>query len=76
MGAPETEAGRANNESPQHAVVIARAFAVAKDDLTFEEWDACVAVGGCPAIDDTGMKRGSNPSSTSRSTRRYITLRG
>jgi TIR domain/Sulfatase-modifying factor enzyme 1 len=45
MGSPGTEAGR---EGPQHKVTIGHPFAVAKFDVTFADWDACVAVGGCP----------------------------
>jgi formylglycine-generating enzyme required for sulfatase activity len=48
MGSPDTEQGRYDNEDPQHEVAIARPFAVPKFDVTFADWDACVAVGGCP----------------------------
>jgi formylglycine-generating enzyme required for sulfatase activity len=34
------------NESPKHRVSV-RPFAVGKFEVTFEEWDACVADGGC-----------------------------
>ena len=34
-------------EGPQHRVTIARPFAVGKFEVTFAEWDACVAAGGC-----------------------------
>ena len=34
-------------EGPQHKVTIAHAFALGKFDVTFAEWDACVADGGC-----------------------------
>lgn len=34
-------------EWPQHTVTIARPFAVSKYQLTFADWDACVAAGGC-----------------------------
>ena len=34
-------------EHPPHEVTIARAFAVSKFELTFDEWDACVAHGDC-----------------------------
>ena len=37
-----------NDEGPQHEVTIARPFAVSKFDVTFDDWDACVSVGGCP----------------------------
>ena len=44
--------GVANGEAatarrPQHKVTIARPFAVGKFEVTFAEWDACVADGGC-----------------------------
>jgi formylglycine-generating enzyme required for sulfatase activity len=65
MGSPGTEAGR---EGPQHKVTIGHPFAVAKFDVTFADWDACVAVGGCPspkegrAIDaGWGPGRGQKP---------------
>ena len=35
------------HEGPQHAVTIRRPFAVGKYEVTFAEWDACVAAGGC-----------------------------
>jgi formylglycine-generating enzyme required for sulfatase activity len=38
---------------PQHEVTIAKPFAVAKFTLTFDEWDACAAHGGCrPNVND------------------------
>lgn len=36
-----------NNETPQHVVTIRKPFAVGIYDVTFEQWDACVADGGC-----------------------------
>jgi formylglycine-generating enzyme required for sulfatase activity len=48
MGSPATEKGRSEEEGPQHKVIIVRTFAVAKFDVTFADWDACVSVGGCP----------------------------
>jgi formylglycine-generating enzyme required for sulfatase activity len=48
MGWPATQAGTSDNEGPQHKVTIGRPFAVARFELTFAEWDACVAQGGCP----------------------------
>jgi formylglycine-generating enzyme required for sulfatase activity len=63
MGSPAAEEGRAANEGPQSAVTFARAFAAGKYAVTFEEWDACVAGGGCdgyrPA--DEGRPRGRHP---------------
>src|SRR5262249_40935668 len=48
MGSSETENGHDPKESPQHLVTIARPFAVSKYLVTFDDWDACVSVGGCP----------------------------
>jgi formylglycine-generating enzyme required for sulfatase activity len=48
MGSPPTEKRRMPDEVPQHRVTIARPFAVSKYDVTFNDWDACVSVGGCP----------------------------
>src|SRR6202044_199386 len=47
MGSPAIEKGRSPDEGPQHPVTIANGLAVGKFELTFEEWDACVAGGGC-----------------------------
>ena len=47
MGSPPTEKRAMPDEVPQHRVTIARPFAVSKYDVTFNDWDACVSVGGC-----------------------------
>ena len=47
MGSPPSEEGRDSDEGPQRRVTIARPFAVGKFEVTFAEWDACVAAGGC-----------------------------
>jgi formylglycine-generating enzyme required for sulfatase activity len=61
MGSPTTETGRFDNEGPQHEVMIAQPFAVSKFDVTFNDWDACVSVGGCPQASDSGFGRGTRP---------------
>jgi formylglycine-generating enzyme required for sulfatase activity len=61
MGSPAEEAHRSDNEGPQHQVRIAKAFAVAKYELTFADWDACVGVGGCPQVSDGNWGRGAQP---------------
>ena len=61
MGSPATEKGRYTNEGPQHSVTIAKPFAVSKFDVTFADWDACVLVGGCPKVSDSGFGRGTRP---------------
>jgi formylglycine-generating enzyme required for sulfatase activity len=50
------------HEHPQHRVTIARPFAVAKFELTFAEWDACVRHGDCTAdVSDQGWGRDRQP---------------
>ncbi len=61
MGSPATEKGRSKFEDPQHKVTIAKPFAVSKFDVTFADWDACVAVGGCREVSDSSMGRGTKP---------------
>ncbi len=60
---PSYEGFRNDNEAPVHQVTIPRAFAVGKYEVTFAEWDACVAGGGCEGYrpDDRGWGRGSRP---------------
>ena len=61
MGSPATEEGRYDNEGPQHLITIAKPFAVSKFAVTFADWDACVSVGGCPHVSDSGFERGTRP---------------
>src|SRR5581483_1085793 len=50
-----------DTERPQHAITIAKAFAVSKYELTFAEWDVCWAQGACPRAVDNGFGRGRQP---------------
>jgi formylglycine-generating enzyme required for sulfatase activity len=61
MGAPASEQGA--GAEAQHRVTIATPFAVSKFEISFAEWDACVAQGGCRGYrpDDEGWGRGANP---------------
>jgi formylglycine-generating enzyme required for sulfatase activity len=62
MGSPASEQGRNDDEEPQHRVVFAKPLAVAKFDVTFDDWDACVAYGDCdPGVSDGGYGRGRQP---------------
>ena len=63
MGSPESEEGRESDEGPQHRVTIREPFAVGVYEVTFEEWDACMADGGCGGYrpDDKGWGRGRRP---------------
>jgi formylglycine-generating enzyme required for sulfatase activity len=55
MGSPEF------GEDPQHEVTIAKPFAIGKYELTFVEWDTCVAAGGCPFVADSNWGRDKRP---------------
>ncbi len=63
MGSPSHDEERTIHDIPQHPVTIAAPFAVGRYEVTFDEWDACVAAGGCgghrPA--DEGWSRGRRP---------------
>src|SRR5262245_46653602 len=52
MGSPENESDRDPSEGPPHEVTIAKPFAVSRFEVTFEEWDACVAAAACPRVTD------------------------
>jgi formylglycine-generating enzyme required for sulfatase activity len=62
MGSPPGEKGRASDEGPQRKVTISRPLAVGKYEVTFAEWDACVADLGCThRPSDQGWGRGRRP---------------
>ncbi|HUS24759.1 MAG TPA: SUMF1/EgtB/PvdO family nonheme iron enzyme [Candidatus Binatia bacterium] len=42
--------GAAAWEGPAHRVTLAHPLAVARDEVTFGEWQACVAAKACPAV--------------------------
>ena len=45
-----------DDEKPVHRVTIAAPFAVGKYEVTFAEWDACVADGGCYGYQPNDMR--------------------
>jgi formylglycine-generating enzyme required for sulfatase activity len=62
MGSPASERGRNPDEGPQRKVTFAQPFAAGKYEVTFAQWDACVAEAGCthqPGDNDWG--RGKRP---------------
>jgi formylglycine-generating enzyme required for sulfatase activity len=61
MGSPDSEPGHVATEGPQHVVTIDRAFAVGKFEITFDDWEACVAERRCARLDDSGFGRGQRP---------------
>lgn len=63
MGSPTREIGRVANEGPQRTVSV-DAFAIGRSEVTFDDWAACVAGGGCrtrATPRDFGFGRGSRP---------------
>ena len=52
-----------DDEYPVHRVTISAPFAVGVHEVTFAEWDTCVAAGGCGRYrsDDAGWGRGRRP---------------
>jgi formylglycine-generating enzyme required for sulfatase activity len=63
MGTPDNEPYRIKGEDPQHSVTIARPIAVGRFAISFDEWDACLADGGCGGDqgNDRGFGRGRLP---------------
>jgi formylglycine-generating enzyme required for sulfatase activity len=62
MGSPATETGRGRDEGPQREVSVAP-FAISAQEVTFAQWDACLAGGGCNGYSppDRGWGRGDRP---------------
>ncbi|MDJ0943312.1 MAG: SUMF1/EgtB/PvdO family nonheme iron enzyme, partial [Kiloniellales bacterium] len=62
MGSSPDQGGYNRYEGPVHEVQIGRSFAIGRFEVTFEEWDACVADGGCAhRPKDSGWGRGRRP---------------
>ena len=63
MGCLSNDDDCRDHEQPVHEVTIGRPFALSVYEVTFAEWDACVAAGGCGGHEpeDWGWGRGSRP---------------
>jgi formylglycine-generating enzyme required for sulfatase activity len=63
MGSTENEPNHDADEVPQHAVTLPPQFAIGRFAVIFDEWDGCVADGGCHDYrpDDNGWGRGRRP---------------
>jgi formylglycine-generating enzyme required for sulfatase activity len=63
MGSPASEPQRGSDEGPQQQIVIRAMFAVGRTEVSFDEWFACVAEGGCNAYrpGDYGWGFGKRP---------------
>lgn len=59
----QNEDGGACSECPEMIPIPGNKFAIGKYTVTFKEWDACVAAGGCGGYQppDNGWGRGSRP---------------
>ncbi|WP_338694484.1 MULTISPECIES: formylglycine-generating enzyme family protein [unclassified Bradyrhizobium] len=62
MGTPANEPDRFKGEDPIHRVTFAKPFAVGRFAISFDDWDACLADGGCGGIKgDDKFGRGRLP---------------
>ena len=61
QGSPDSEPESLDSERPQRTVNLP-AFAIGQTEVTFAQWDACVADGSCTHVpDDNGWGRGDRP---------------
>ncbi len=63
MGSMDDGSKRPSADFARHKVTFARPFAAGRFAVTFDEWDACVADGGCNGYKpwDNGWGRGKHP---------------
>jgi tRNA A-37 threonylcarbamoyl transferase component Bud32 len=63
MGSTAEDPDAEDVERPQHEVLIAKAFALGRHEVTFDEWEACVSGGGCQGYrpSDARTGRGRQP---------------
>jgi formylglycine-generating enzyme required for sulfatase activity/serine/threonine protein kinase len=62
MGSPADEGQRGNDESPQHPVTMQRSFSIGRYEVSFDQWEQCIAAGGCASRpNDRGWGRGKRP---------------
>lgn len=75
MGSPDPEHVVLLSEEPPHTVKFSKPIAVSKFELTFDEWDTCVAYGDCTHVSDSGYGAGNRPviNVTWDDAQRYVT---
>ena len=63
MGSRDGEGDKDGTEYPRHKVKIDKPFAVGKFEVTWDEWEACVAMRGCDGrpTSDSGYGKGRQP---------------
>ncbi|HJV54017.1 MAG TPA: formylglycine-generating enzyme family protein [Noviherbaspirillum sp.] len=49
------------SEKPAHHVTLAHPFAIGKNEVTVEQWNACTEAGGCPRIANEANRPGNTP---------------
>jgi Sulfatase-modifying factor enzyme 1 len=58
MGSLKNESGLDASERPQREVTITKPFAISKFEVTFDNWDACVAATACREVPDSWGRGG------------------
>ncbi len=63
MGSEAGKGDKDGSEYPQHKVTLGTKFAVSKYEVTWDDWEACVAMRGCDGAptSDSGYERGQKP---------------
>jgi formylglycine-generating enzyme required for sulfatase activity len=62
LGAPASDPKAKPNEKPARPVTFSNLFAIGVTEVTFAEYGACVAAGGCKSLPgDNGWGQGSRP---------------
>ena len=61
QGSPPSSAGHFHSEGVIRTVTITRPFAAGKYEVSFYQWDACIAAGRCDTVDDGDWGRGRYP---------------
>lgn len=61
LGASANDGESRPNERPARPVTFSNLFAIAVTEVTFAQWDTCVADGGCANVSDNGWGRGRRP---------------
>ena len=75
MGSPDPSTWSFSQKNPAHTVKFSKPIAVSKFELTFDEWDTCVAYGDCTHVSDSGYGAGNRPviNVTWYDAQRYVT---
>jgi len=63
IGSAANQSGHDSSEEPRREIHFKQAFAAGRDAVSYAEWDACVAEGGCNNFlpGDMGWGRGQQP---------------